>query len=142
MTKPNIAELRSMLAAATPGPWHRLHDKPPTVQADDIGEREDGTIFGLAQPQRRECNCAQVWSHGADCAVAYCATGPDDAPPPETQMANAALLAAAVNALPALLAVAEAANHVVVMLSTKNSAELRDALSKLDFSPPPGEEAR
>lgn len=85
-------------AAATPGPWHRLHDKPPTTQADELADD-----LGL-MPSNKECNCAQVWSTHADCPVAYCATGPDCAPDPQRQMANAMFVAHARADVPALVA--------------------------------------
>lgn len=96
--KLDLAELERLCAAATPGPWGRLHDTPPTVQANALGA--DG-MFPV--PSDRTCNCAQVWSEPADCPVAYCAVGPDDAPTAAKQMENAALIVALRNAAPALL---------------------------------------
>ncbi len=109
-----LSELKALATAATPGPWGRLHDTPPTVQADDFGPaREDGSRPALAIPTDRTCNCAQVWSGPADCPVAYCAVGPDCGPEPSGQMANAAFIAAAhPQRVLALIAVAEAAKAV------------------------------
>lgn len=99
-----LLEIEKRCNEATAGPWGRLHDTPPTVQADEFGEeRADGSRPALAIPSDRTCNCAQVWSSPADCPVAYCAVGPDCAPTPEQEMVNAAFIAASRTDVPWLL---------------------------------------
>jgi len=86
MTKEEIARLRALLAKATPGPWESAAAKQ--------GNR-DGTITTVEMFVRRE---------GGDVSIAAEVLDPETCKPSE---ANADLIAAAVNALPGLLAAAE-----------------------------------
>lgn len=101
LTRETIAELRRLLEAATPGPWGRLHDGPHSSDFLEATAR-------LGLPAESTCDCAQVWSKPADCPVAFCDVSNEELElPRDVQMANAALIAAAISALPALLAAAE-----------------------------------
>jgi len=82
-------ELRRLLQAATPGPWQA------EFASSHVGGKSEITEWFV----RRD---------GDDVAIAADIIDPHDDQPSK---ANAALIAAAVNALPALLAVAEAAEH-------------------------------
>lgn len=122
-----LDQFEALEKAATAGEWLRLHDKPPTAQADDYEERDAfGVARSKAQPAQRKCNCAQVWSHAEDVPVAYCAVGPDHAPDTTTQMANAALIAAARNLAPALINLARTAQDCVEKLGYLEERNLTD----------------
>ena len=106
-----IDELRRLLAEATPGPW-------------ETDEFDPGTVTVLQSSPKTEALC-----------VADLADGATDRPD-----ANAALIVAAVNALPALLRVAEAAAVVCDPMVEgaggdrwwEEHAALRDALNALE----------
>lgn len=75
LTYQQLEDLKQAFNEATPGVWFRLHDTPPDYQADDVEDKvqPDGSQLFLAQPTKKMCNCAQVWSLEADFPVAYCA---------------------------------------------------------------------
>ena len=85
-----VAELRELLAKATPGPW-----------------RQCGAARG-------GCQCCMVWTQDSGSAyVAQAISNDPEAPSPdlETAKANAALIAESRNALPRLLAAVEENAH-------------------------------
>ena len=101
LTRETLAEIRRLRDAATPGPWSRLHDGPHSAAF-----LEARTKLGL--PEQSTCDCAQVWSTPADCPVAFCDVSDEEIEVPrDVQMANAALIAAAITHLVPLLAAAE-----------------------------------
>lgn len=111
-----IERLRARLAEATPGPWRWVHDSGSTMlwNAEPVGG--PGHVL-------TPYVCASCAEHGTPCL------GPIPA--------DAALIAAAVNALPALLDVAEAAAKSVEWgdvggLLLDDVAALRAALDRLD----------
>lgn len=85
----NTEKLKELLAAATPGPWAVCQDPPPNPYW------QPGFTVGAADPKdaRRVCDTSLLdWRLG---------------------LANAALIVAAVNALPSLIARLEAADGLV-----------------------------
>lgn len=103
-------ELRRLLAEATPGPWRECK----------------------ANEDRGGCSCGLVWSLSIDAPVA--STADDDSAGIDLGQrqyhANAALIAAAVNALPGLLDVVDAARRTVASDMTGGHTLLRDALAR------------
>lgn len=99
--KIDVAGLRTLVAKATPGPWEQLvADSPDLLAAmqEDAAKVEDrvaGLIFSRAEPG----------AHGRGVSIA---TMNARRATLERDLASAALIVAAVNALPALLEAAEA----------------------------------
>lgn len=93
-----IAELRALLARATPGPWHLCDDGETSKCADESG---------LTTAHTKGCH----------------------APHRKNAAAHAALIAAAINALPALLDAVEAAQR---WMRTENADEEREAVAAFD----------
>lgn len=92
ISEAEIEGLERLLREATPGPWHGLHDGPDAKNPD--------------------CSCGQVWSGAVDWPVAFCDTREGDEGPNErVRKANAALIVAAINALPQLLETARKAGE-------------------------------
>lgn len=88
--KLDVKALRALLAAATPGPW-RVYT--------ETGDRAFGTLYVLDPTTKPNDGCA----------IASDICDPDG----RSSHENAALIAAAVNALPALLDLAEGAGGLV-----------------------------
>jgi hypothetical protein len=114
MTSPSpaLARLRLLLREATPGPWTDHWDDVADMPDDDQAVIRapqgtgpfDGVVVGL------------IWYDGQNVAV---------------QRKDAALIVAAVNALPSLLAIAEAAEELAFYRRLYMSTKLLNALAAL-----------
>jgi hypothetical protein len=124
-----IERLEAMLADATPGPWEQWEEHP-IVYAGPLTKNEPECVGGYRR-MIAECD---------DEDAEYDANDDDEGEyidPSDEGFNNAALIAAAVNALPALLAVAKAAKAYVRPGLSHGEAEgllyrLENELEKLD----------
>ena len=98
-----LDELRRMLAAATPGPWERTEYYENTIEEHASTYARMLAPGIMDGPNRQWPAVDHVAGDGKTICIA--GNGP-------TSRRNAALIAAAVNALPALLAVADAAREL------------------------------
>jgi hypothetical protein len=108
-----MTDLRALLAAAMPGPWEHV-----PLPFGDGPLPEDALIFG----PDGDSFVRVAWNPGLD----------------NDQYADAALIVAAVNALPALLDVVDAAREYVERLpdsrDTALESDLAEALARLETS--------